>query len=304
MYLTPYTVGTTPAVCHTSYEESPPRTQFPHSKVNPFLLDFPSAAAEHFELLILQMKRQLEDQASSDSERESDAVLRTSRTETDGGHEPSTMPTSSAQRSKVSRALYSPMDANNQSSYSEEDMLNRYIRKLAGYVGSLEEAERTIELVNSLEGNKQHDEADAVLAPIIHSGMSQKGTRLLFHIGSGRFTRLRDGRAKKESNQPRNGQQITSEMLAYAKANAETWPYDETSTCIHRSKNRYVKSGVTWKELWQKYSEQCIIDNVRAMAYKTWMQYRLDLFPLVVVTTRNKEKQCTECKIAQDSVTG
>jgi len=250
---------------------------------------------------ILQMKRRLEEPASSDSERETDTVLRTSPTESEaGGHVPPTIKTSSAQRSTVSRALYSPIDANIQSSYPEKDMLNRYIRKLAGFVGSLEEAKRTIELVNSLEGNKQHDEADAVLAPIIHSGLSQKGTRSLFHIGSGRFTRLRDGRAKKESNQPRNGQQITSEMLAYAKTNAEAWPYDETSTCIHRSKNRYVKTGVTWKELWQKYSEQCITENVRAMAYKTWMQYRLDLFPTVVVTTRNKEKPCMECKMAQD----
>ena len=251
------------------------------------------------------MKRRLEDPASSDSEHEVNGVPRSSPGETDtGGHSPSTVPTSSAQRTKASHAIYSPIDESPKRAYTEEDMLNRYIRKLAGYVGSLEEAKRTIELVNSLELSKKHDEADAVLMPIIHSGMSQKGTRSLFHIGGGRYTRLRDGRLKKESSQPRNGQQITPEMLSYAKTNAETWPYEDAPTCIHRNKNCYVKIGVTWKELWEKYVEQCTTDGVRAMAYKTWMQYRHDLFPLIIVTSRKKEEECAECKLETGSMTG
>lgn len=126
---------------------------------------------------------------------------------------------------------------------------------------------------------------------IIRNGMSQKGMRALFNIGTGRFNRLRDGIPTKSCTLPRNGQEVTKEMF---ELDVNTWLLEEGFPCAHRYIKYYVSNGTTWKKLWAEYFERCLTNNTRGMAYKTWMQYRQKMFPTISLN-RVKEDQCDHC---------
>lgn len=177
---------------------------------------------------------------------------------------------------------------------TEKETQTRYLNSLANCLGSPDIATSTLELIANFRANKQVAEEDALLSLIIRSGMSQKGMRVLCRIGTGRYSRLRDGRPVQCCTLPRNGKEITTEELQFFELDVNTWILEEGFPCAHRHIKYYVSNGSTWKKLWLEYFKRCTVNNTRGMAYKTWMQYRQKVFPTISLN-RVKEDQCDHC---------
>lgn len=172
--------------------------------------------------------------------------------------------------------------------------LTSYMHKLAKCLGSSEAATTQLELIANYKANKQEVEADVLMSILIRSGISQRGMKVLCHIGSERFNRLREARQVQCSSLPRNGKEVTREMLDFFELDVNTWLLEEGFPCAHRRIKQYVSNGTTWKKLWIEYFRHAATNNIRGMEYKTWMQYRQKVFPTISLN-RVKEDECDHC---------
>lgn len=176
---------------------------------------------------------------------------------------------------------------------TEEEERIRYMNVMAKKLGSAEVARNILEAATKIEDHES-EEMDALIAICIRSNMSQRSMRVLFHIGSGRYARIVEGKCKRQNDAPSNKKEVTPEMLKYFELNVNAWELEEGFPCAHRNLKHYVSNGTTWKVLWEQYQQQCERDGVRWMAHKTWMEYRKRLFPTIALN-RVKEDVCDHC---------